>query len=96
MAIMSHSQAACGFASLNAAAGIVAPAGIPSAVRAKLVAALACARQTPAMKQRIEFLNYEPIYDDPAQFAATVRSEIEEYSAIAKHARSESRAPRGR
>src|SRR6476661_482244 len=38
-------------------------------VRAKLVAALACARQTPAMKQRIEFLN-EPIYDDPAQFAA--------------------------
>jgi tripartite-type tricarboxylate transporter receptor subunit TctC len=67
--------------------GVVAPAGIPSSVRANLVAALAYARQTPAMKQRIEFLNYEPIYDDPAQFAAAVRSEIEEYSGIAKRAR---------
>jgi len=72
--------------------GIVAPAGIPSAVRASLVAALAYARQTPAMKQRIEALNYEPIYDDPAQFAAAVRSEIEEYSGIVKQARSASRA----
>lgn len=68
--------------------GVVAPAGIPSAVRAKLVSALAYARQTPEMKQRIEFLNYEPIYDDPAQFAAAVRSEIEEYSRIAKRTRS--------
>ena len=67
--------------------GVVAPAGIPSTVRAELVAALAYARQTPAMKQQIESLNYEPIYDDPAQFAAAVRSEIEEYSAIAKRAR---------
>jgi len=76
--IMSHSRAIC---------GVVAPAGIPSTVRAELVAALAYARQTPAMKQQIESLNYEPIYDDPTQFAATVRSEIEEYSAIAKRAR---------
>ena len=68
--------------------GVVAPAGIPSTVRAELVAALAYARQTPAMKQQIESLNYEPIYDDPAQFAAAVHSEIEEYSAIAKRARS--------
>ena len=68
--------------------GVVAPAGIPSTVRAELVAALAYARQTPAMKQQIESLNYEPIYDDPAQFAAAVRSEIEEYSAIARQARS--------
>jgi tripartite-type tricarboxylate transporter receptor subunit TctC len=48
---------------------------------------LGYARQTPAMKQQIESLNYEPIYDDPAQFAAAVRSEIEEYSGIAKRAR---------
>jgi tripartite-type tricarboxylate transporter receptor subunit TctC len=74
--------------------GVVAPAGIPSAVRANLVAALAYSRQTPAMKQRIEFLNYEPIYDDPAQFAAALRSEIEEYSGIVKQARNASRAMR--
>jgi tripartite-type tricarboxylate transporter receptor subunit TctC len=74
--------------------GVVAPAAIPSAVRASLVAALAYARQTPAMKQRLEFLNYEPIYDDPAQFAATLRSEIEEYSGIVKQARIANRAKR--
>ncbi len=76
--------------------GVVAPAGIPSAVRAELVAALAYARQTAAMKQQIESLSYEPIYDDPAQFAAAVRSEIDEYSGIATQARSAGRAPRGR
>jgi tripartite-type tricarboxylate transporter receptor subunit TctC len=75
---------------------IVAPAGIPPAVRASPVSALAYARQTPAMKQRIEFLNYEPIYDDPAQFAAAVRSEIEEYSGIVKQARAANREIRDR
>ena len=79
-------QGVSGFA-LGMWYGIVAPAGIPPAVRANLVAALAHARQTPAMKQRIESLNYEPIYDDPAQFAAAVRSETEKYSGIVKQAR---------
>src|SRR5258705_6242106 len=60
--------------------GIVAPAGIPPAVRANLVAALSHARRTPAMNQRIESLGYQPIRDDPGQFAAAVRSEIEKYS----------------
>ena len=67
--------------------GVVAPAGIPATVRANLVAALAHARQTPAMKQRIESLDYEPIHDDPAQFAAAIRSEIEKYSGIVKQTR---------
>ena len=76
--IMSHWRAIC---------GVVAPAGIPSTVRAELVAALAYARQTPAMKQRIEALNYEPIYDDPLEFAAAIRSETEKYSGIVKRTR---------
>jgi len=67
--------------------GIVAPAGLPPAVRENLIAAVALARQTAAMKQRLESLNYEPIYDDPAQFAAAVRSETERYSDIVKQAR---------
>lgn len=74
--------------------GVVAPAGTPPAVRASLVDALARARQTPAMRHRVEVLNYEPIYDDPAQFAAAVRSEIEKYSGIIKQARIASRAKR--
>jgi tripartite-type tricarboxylate transporter receptor subunit TctC len=67
--------------------GIVAPAGIPPAVRASLVDALDRARRAPAMNQRIEFLGFQPIVDDPAQFAATVRSEIEKYASIVKKAR---------
>lgn len=67
--------------------GIVAPAGIPPAVRANLVAALNQARRTPAMKQRMEFMAYDAIYDDPAQFAAVVRSETEKYSDIVRRAR---------
>ena len=68
--------------------GVVAPAGIPPAVRASLVAALARARKMPEMQLRIHSLNYEPLYDDPAQFAAAVRSETETYSGIVKQTRS--------
>ena len=67
--------------------GIVAPSGIPPAVRASLVDALDRARRTPAMIQRIESLGFQPILDDPAQFAATLRSEIEKYTGIAEKAR---------
>jgi tripartite-type tricarboxylate transporter receptor subunit TctC len=67
--------------------GIVAPSGIPPAVRASLVDALDRARRTPAMNQRIESFGFQPIVDDPAQFAATVRSEIEKYASIVKKAR---------
>jgi tripartite-type tricarboxylate transporter receptor subunit TctC len=67
--------------------GVVAPAGLPPAVRENLIAAVAHARQTAAMRQHLESLHYELIYDDPAQFAATVRSETERYSGIVKQAR---------
>ena len=70
--------------------GIVAPSGIPPAVRASLIDAVDRARRTPAMAQRIESLGFQPILDDPTQFAATVRSEIEKYTAIARGARAAS------
>jgi tripartite-type tricarboxylate transporter receptor subunit TctC len=56
-------------------------------VRANLVDALERARRTPAVTQRIESLGFQPILDDPAEFAATVRSEIEKYTGIARKAR---------
>jgi tripartite-type tricarboxylate transporter receptor subunit TctC len=67
--------------------GVVAPSGIPPAVRASLVEAVDRARRTPALSQRIEALGFQPILDDPAEFAATVRSEIEKYTSIARKAR---------
>jgi len=67
--------------------GVVAPAGIPPAVRANLVDAIDRARRTPAMIQRIESLGFQPILDDPREFAATVRAEIEKYTVIARKAR---------
>jgi hypothetical protein len=39
------------------------------------------------MIRRIESLGFLPILDDPAQFAATVRAEIEKYAGITRKAR---------
>ena len=67
--------------------GVVAPSGTPPAVRRSLVDAVDRARRTPAVIERIESLGFQPILDDPSQFAATVRSEIDNYTGIAKKAR---------
>ena len=39
------------------------------------------------MIQRIDALGFQPIVDDPAQFAAAMRSEIDKYTSIARRAR---------
>ena len=67
--------------------GIVAPSGIPPAVRASLVDAVDRARRTPEMVQRIDSLGFLPIVDDPTQFGALMRSEIDKYTVIARKGR---------
>jgi tripartite-type tricarboxylate transporter receptor subunit TctC len=37
------------------------------------------------VQKRIEELGYEPIFDDPAQFAAAIRSDVETFSRATKH-----------
>jgi tripartite-type tricarboxylate transporter receptor subunit TctC len=67
--------------------GIVAPSGIPAAVRATLVEAVDRARRTPEVIQRIDSLGFLPIVDDPTQFGAVIRSEIDTYTSIARKGR---------
>jgi tripartite-type tricarboxylate transporter receptor subunit TctC len=39
----------------------------------------------PGVQKRIEELGFEPIFDDPAQFAAVIRSDVEAFSRATKH-----------
>jgi tripartite-type tricarboxylate transporter receptor subunit TctC len=64
--------------------GLVAPAGISDDVRARLGDALNRVRRHPGMRKRLEQLDYEPMYDDPTQFAAAIRTDIDSYSRAMK------------
>jgi tripartite-type tricarboxylate transporter receptor subunit TctC len=59
--------------------GLVAPAGVPKDVAAKLSAATIGALKAPDVKQRFSELGYEVIGDTPEQFSATIRSDIDKY-----------------
>lgn len=66
--------------------GLVAPAGVAPEVLASLSDALNRIRRMPEMRTRIEKFDYEPIFDDPAQFAAVIQSDIDTYSRVMKRA----------
>ncbi len=60
-----------GFA-IDAWYGIVAPAGTPPEVIAKLASALREALQSPEVRQRFDESGYEPMLDTPAEFGAFI------------------------
>jgi tripartite-type tricarboxylate transporter receptor subunit TctC len=62
--------------------GVVAPAGTPADVVAKLNAAIAGALNDPATKERIVAVGAEPAPMSPERFAAFIRSETEKWSAV--------------
>ncbi len=59
--------------------GLVAPAGVPKDVVAKLNATTVNALKAPDVKQRFSELGYEAIGDTPSEFGATIRSDIDKY-----------------
>ena len=59
--------------------GLVAPAGVPKDLVAKLNAATVHALKAPDVKQRFSELGYEAIGDTPEQFGATIKSDIDKY-----------------
>jgi len=59
--------------------GLVAPAGVPKDVAAKLSAATISALKAPDVRQRFSELGYEVIGDTPEQFSATIRNDIDKY-----------------
>ena len=66
--------------------GIVAPAGVPKELVAKLNAAIVNGLKSADVKQRFGDLGYESIGDSPEQFAATIRADIEKFGRVIKAA----------
>jgi tripartite-type tricarboxylate transporter receptor subunit TctC len=74
-----------GFA-IDAWYGLVAPAGTPPEVIAKLSSALSETLRAPGVRQRFEEMGYEPILDTPAQFGALIRADMDKYATVVKRA----------
>jgi tripartite-type tricarboxylate transporter receptor subunit TctC len=66
--------------------GVVAPAGVPKDIIAKLNTAIVNGLKTPEVKQRFDQLGYEAIGDAPEQFGATIKSDIDKFRRVIKSA----------
>jgi tripartite-type tricarboxylate transporter receptor subunit TctC len=66
--------------------GLVAPAGVPKDIVARLNAASVNALKSAEVKQRFAELGYEPIADTPEQFGVTIKSDIDKYVRVIKQA----------
>lgn len=66
--------------------GIVAPAGVPKDIVARLNAAIVNGLKAADVKQRFAELGYEVIGDTPEQFMATIRTDIEKFGRVIKSA----------
>ena len=64
--------------------GLVAPAGTPTDVIAKLNAAFVAALNSPEAKTRFAALMAEPVASSPEQFAAFMKTELGKYEKVVK------------
>lgn len=64
--------------------GVLAPAGVPKDIIAQLNATIAKAINTPDMKESLNKLGFEPHTSTPEQFAALIRTEIEQNARLIK------------
>ena len=66
--------------------GVVVPAKTPPDIVAKLSAAVADAAKSADVRERFGKLGYDPIGSSSAEFAATIRSDIDKFAKIIKSA----------
>jgi tripartite-type tricarboxylate transporter receptor subunit TctC len=66
--------------------GLLAPAGTPPEVIARLNKAMVTALATPEMAQRLATIGIEPYSCSPADFAAYIRSETSKWAQVVKQA----------
>ncbi len=64
--------------------GLLAPAGTPKDIIAKLNAASVAALATPDMRERLAAQGADPVGNTPDQFAAFIKAEIEKWAKIVK------------
>ncbi len=66
--------------------GIVAPAGVPKEIVAQINAAIVNGVRSADVRKRFADIGYETIGDTPAEFAATVRTDIEKFGRVIRAA----------
>jgi tripartite-type tricarboxylate transporter receptor subunit TctC len=66
--------------------GVLAPAGLPAAIRDKLAKDVADVLKAPAVKNRLTDLGAAPIGSSPSEFGAFIRAEYEKWGPIIKAA----------
>jgi len=66
--------------------GIVAPAKTPQDIVAKVSSAIVNVMKTPDVRSRFDQLGYDPIGNSAAEFAATLRADIEKFARLIKAA----------
>jgi tripartite-type tricarboxylate transporter receptor subunit TctC len=66
--------------------GIVAPAGVPSAIVAKLNAEINKATATPSLREKLLAIGSEPVSHTPAQFREFIRKENAKWADVIKRA----------
>jgi tripartite-type tricarboxylate transporter receptor subunit TctC len=64
--------------------GIVAPAGVPKAIVAKLNAEINAALATPVLKEKLLGIGSEPVIGTPAQFGEFIRKENAKWADVIK------------
>ena len=64
--------------------GLVAPAGTPPAIVAKIQSALAVALVRPETKEKLARLGSEPVVSTSAEFAETIRADKAKWAEIIK------------
>ena len=79
-------MAEAGFPRLTATfwTGVMAPAGTPAAVVARLNAAIHASVKTPEMQVGMARTGFDTLLSAPQEFAATIASDIEKWSALIK------------
>ncbi len=66
--------------------GVLAPAGLPRDIQARLSQACADAMKTPAVKERFRTLGATPIGSSAADFAKLIRADYEKWGPVIKAA----------
>jgi tripartite-type tricarboxylate transporter receptor subunit TctC len=67
--------------------GIMAPAGTPKEIVARLNTEMVKIIQTPEFKKRMEEIGAEPVGDSPAQMAAQIKDDTAKYAKLVKDAK---------
>jgi tripartite-type tricarboxylate transporter receptor subunit TctC len=66
--------------------GVVAPAGVPQDIVARLNAVIVESIRTPDVVQRLDSLGYEPLGGSADAFASTIKADIAKYADVVKRA----------